>query len=96
MNTAEVLEYPADAARASRRAVFSWIAEGRLREGVHYVYIGRLLRFPYPAALEAFVADAQRKAEAPTVPEPTPMSPDRPRVVRKPATGCPINPAWMQ
>lgn len=80
---------------AKRSAVYSWIGSGRLREGVHYVYVGRLLRFPYPAALEAFVAEARDKAQAPKPATPTQRSAAVSRTVRKQVAGCPINPVWM-
>ncbi|MCG6535714.1 MAG: helix-turn-helix domain-containing protein [Syntrophales bacterium LBB04] len=34
--------------QVSRTTVFGWLKNGDLREGVHYIRIGRILRFRWP------------------------------------------------
>lgn len=64
----------ADRAQIGESTVFQWMKEGRLREGVHYVRLGRALRFPFPQCLEAPLEEARARreqraaAEAPSPP----------------------------
>jgi excisionase family DNA binding protein len=37
--------------QVSRTTVFGWLKKGDLREGVHYIRIGRILRFRWPFPL---------------------------------------------
>jgi excisionase family DNA binding protein len=37
--------------QVSRTTVFGWLKKGDLREGVHYLRIGRILRFHWPFPL---------------------------------------------
>jgi transcriptional regulator with XRE-family HTH domain len=34
--------------QVSRTTVFNWLKDGKLREGVHYLRIDRILRFRWP------------------------------------------------
>jgi hypothetical protein len=89
-------------AQIRRTAVYTWIASGKLREGVHFVYLGSRLRFPYPQALEAIVEDSRTAAEAkraPGTPSPS-QGKARPahagqRSRGKIGTDSPINPEWL-
>ncbi|MDW7712362.1 MAG: hypothetical protein SCH98_17990 [Deferrisomatales bacterium] len=53
----------ADRAQIGDSTVFQWMKEGRLREGVHYVRLGRALRFPFPQCLEAPLEEARARRE---------------------------------
>jgi excisionase family DNA binding protein len=37
--------------QVSRTTVFGWLKKGDLQEGVHYIRIGRILRFRWPFPL---------------------------------------------
>ncbi len=37
--------------QVSRTTVFGWLKKGDLREGVHYLRIGRIVRFRWPFSL---------------------------------------------
>lgn len=39
--------------QVSRTTVFGWLKNGDLREGVHYIRLGRILRFRWPFFLTA-------------------------------------------
>jgi hypothetical protein len=53
-----VTEY-AKRAKVAKSTVFKWMREGKtLREGIHYVHLGRALRFPYPQCLQAPLHEA--------------------------------------
>ncbi len=39
--------------QVSRTTVFGWLKKGDLREDVHYLRIGRILRFRWPFSLTA-------------------------------------------
>jgi len=68
----------ADRAQVGESTVFQWMKEGRLREGVHYVRLGRALRFPFPQCLEAPLEEARARPQRRTVSE-LPASPPAPR-----------------
>jgi predicted DNA-binding transcriptional regulator AlpA len=60
-------------AKVGRSTVFQWIRTGKLKEGVHFVYLGdRALRFPYPLPLPA-----SRRRETPSVSPPPALVPVR-------------------
>lgn len=43
-----IVEQFAERFQVSRTTVFSWLKNGDLREGIHYVRLGRILRFRWP------------------------------------------------
>jgi len=45
--------------QVSRTTVFAWLKNGNLQEGIHYVRLGRILRFRWP-----FFMTDQRSNEA--------------------------------
>lgn len=45
--------------QVSRSTVFSWLKNGTLKEGIHYIRIGRVLRFYWP-----FLTDDQQSNES--------------------------------
>lgn len=61
-NTAELLtvEQFAKLLKVSRTTVFSWLNSGELLEGVHYIRLGRILRFRW-------VVDLLFRKKAPAV-----------------------------
>lgn len=75
-----------------RSTVFERIRTGKYREGVHYIYDGGLLRFPYPQCLEAPLEAARKSARAARKPESEPQS--RARAART-ATGTAVNQDWL-
>lgn len=88
-------------AQVRRTAIYSWIATGKLREGVHFVRLGSRLRFPHPQALEAIVAESRAAAEAKSPPPASPV-PEKPqgggaarRPRGRPGADSPINPEWL-
>jgi hypothetical protein len=42
------VEQFAERLQVSRTTVFGWMKSGRLREGIDYIHIGRILRFRWP------------------------------------------------
>jgi predicted DNA-binding transcriptional regulator AlpA len=51
-------------AQLGESTVFQWIKEDRLREGIHYVRLGRALRFPFPQCLEAPLEEARARRQS--------------------------------
>jgi hypothetical protein len=47
-------------AKVAESTVYKWMREGKtLREGVHYIHLGRALRFLYPQCLQAPILDTR-------------------------------------
>jgi len=70
----------AERLKVSRTTVFSWLKGGELREGVHYLRLGRILRFLWPFFPTPL-----------TLPGAAPEKRNQPRQVkpaRKRPTGC--------
>jgi len=57
----------------SRTTVFGWLKKGELKEGVHYLRLGRILRFRWPFFLNAQpLAQTAVEVECETPPESLP------------------------
>jgi len=85
----------ADRAQLGESTVFQWMKEGRLREGVHYVRLGRALRFPFPQCLEAPLEEARERRErraAAQPPSPSPLARSHRRTPRSETVG--VNLDW--
>jgi predicted DNA-binding transcriptional regulator AlpA len=59
----------AQRAQIGESTVFQWIKEEKLREGIHYVRLGRALRFPFPQCLEAPLEEARARRQRRARPE---------------------------
>jgi hypothetical protein len=47
-------------AKVAESTVYKWMREGKtLHEGVHYIHLGRALRFLYPQCLQAPILDTR-------------------------------------
>lgn len=75
-----------------RSTVFERIRNGKYFEGVHYIYDGRLLRFPYPQCLEAPLEAARKSARTSRKPESKPHSR---AIASRRETGTVVNQDWL-
>jgi excisionase family DNA binding protein len=59
------LEELAERLKVSRTTVFSWLKNGELREGVHYLRLGRIVRFHWPIyPLQPIATTAESQPDA--------------------------------